>query len=36
MINLVNSFFHDRLVGLPAIAAYVEQVEGTDDPAPNG
>jgi hypothetical protein len=36
VINLVNSFFHDRLVGLPAIAAYVEQVEGTDDPAPNG
>lgn len=36
VINLVNSFFHDRLVGLPAIAAYVEQVEGTDDHAPNG
>jgi hypothetical protein len=36
VINLVNSFFHDRLVGLPAIAAYVEQVEGTDEPAPNG
>ena len=36
VINLVNSFFHDRLVGLPAIAAYVEEVEQTDDPAPNG
>ena len=36
VINLVNSFFHDRLVGLPAIAAYVEHFEATDDPAPNG
>jgi hypothetical protein len=36
VINLVNSFFHDRLVGLPAIAAYVERVGATDEPAPNG
>jgi hypothetical protein len=26
VINLVNSFFHDRLVGLPAIAEYMAQV----------
>jgi len=36
VINLVNSFFHDRLVGLPTIAAYVDQVAAGDEPAPNG
>lgn len=36
VINLVNSFFHDRLVGLPTIAAYVEQVGVADEPAANG
>ena len=36
VINLVNSFFHDRLIGLPTIAAYVDQVGVADEPAPNG
>ncbi len=36
VINLVNSFFHDRLVGLPTIAAYVEQVVAADGPGANG
>jgi hypothetical protein len=36
VINLVNSFFHDRLVGLPTIAAYVEQVSVPDEPVANG
>jgi hypothetical protein len=31
VINLVNSFFHDRLVGMPPIAAYVEQIRGPDE-----
>ncbi len=26
VINLVNNFFHDKLVGLPAIAAYLEEM----------
>ncbi len=26
VINLVNNFFHDKLVGLPSIAAYLEQM----------
>jgi hypothetical protein len=36
VINLVNSFFHDRLVGMPAIAAYVEQVRVPHGPAASG
>ncbi len=35
VINLVNSFFHDRLVGFPTIAAYVEHVTAPDEPAEN-
>ena len=26
VINLVNNFFHDKLTGLPSIAAYLEEV----------
>jgi hypothetical protein len=36
VINLVNSFFHDRLVGMPPIAAYVEQIRTPDEPVANG
>jgi hypothetical protein len=36
VINLVNSFFHDRLVAMPAIAAYVEQVRVPHEPPANG
>jgi hypothetical protein len=32
----IDSFSHDGLVGLPAIAAYVEQVVAADAPAGNG
>ncbi|HWM21129.1 MAG TPA: hypothetical protein VNO51_15665 [Ilumatobacteraceae bacterium] len=35
VINLVNSFFHDRLVGMPTIAAYVEHVSMPDDAEEN-
>jgi hypothetical protein len=28
VINLVNDFFHDKLVGLPSIAAYLQDMEG--------
>ncbi|MCJ7725447.1 MAG: hypothetical protein MUP76_03550 [Acidimicrobiia bacterium] len=28
VINLVNNFFHDKLVGMPEIAAYLEEVAG--------
>jgi hypothetical protein len=27
VINLVNNFFHDKLVGLPSIAAYLQEME---------
>jgi hypothetical protein len=30
VINLVNSFFHERLIGLPSIADYMAQVTGGD------
>jgi hypothetical protein len=36
VINLVNSFFHDRLVGMPTIAAYVDQVIAPEEPAQGG
>ncbi|HUF06669.1 MAG TPA: hypothetical protein VMP86_04685 [Candidatus Binatia bacterium] len=36
VINLVNSFFHDRLVGVPSIASYIAEVRGPDGSAPNG
>lgn len=28
VINLVNNFFHDKLMGLPSIAAYLEEMSG--------
>lgn len=28
VINLVNNFFHDKLVGMPSIAAYLQEMEG--------
>ncbi|MBU1866368.1 MAG: hypothetical protein KKE89_08120, partial [Actinobacteria bacterium] len=28
VINLVNNFFHDKLVGMPEIAAYLDDVAG--------
>jgi len=36
IINLVNSFFHDRLVGVPSIASYIDEVLGPDGSAPKG
>ena len=30
VINLVNNFFHDKLVGLPAIAAYLEEMSAEE------
>jgi hypothetical protein len=28
VINLVNNFFHDKLMGMPSIAAYLEEMSG--------
>lgn len=28
MINVVNTFFHDKLVSRPSIREYIEQVQG--------
>jgi len=30
VINLVNNFFHDKLVGLPSIAAYLEEMSAAE------
>lgn len=36
VMNLVNSFFHDRLVGVPSIASYIDEVRGPDASASSG